>query len=134
MSKLDAIGAKSLEEILASIRKTLSGGGSDAASGQRAAAPMPAQATPELNTPADTEGNDDGLLSANTPRELTADEAGRARRVLAFDTIPAELRGRAAVTYWSGIPLGINDYEVTRDEIVRRIDALIPTLADQPAK
>ena len=26
MSKLDAIGAKSLEEILASIRKTLSGG------------------------------------------------------------------------------------------------------------
>jgi cell pole-organizing protein PopZ len=64
MSKLDAIGAKSLEEILASIRKTLSGGGSDAASGQRAAAPMPAQATPELNTPADTGGNDDGLLSA----------------------------------------------------------------------
>ena len=30
MSKLDAIGAKSLEEILASIRKTLSGDGSDA--------------------------------------------------------------------------------------------------------
>ena len=76
----------------------------------------------------------DGLSPANTPRALTADEAGRARRVLAFDTIPAELRGRAAVTYWSGIPLGINDYEVTRDEIVRRIDALIPTLADQPAK
>jgi hypothetical protein len=76
----------------------------------------------------------DGLSPANTPRALTADEAGRARRVLAFDEIPADLRGRASVTYWSGIPLGINDYEVTRDEIVRRIDALIPTLADQPAK
>ena len=51
MSKLDATGAKSLEEILASIRKTLSGGGSDASSGQRAAAPMPAPATPEPKRP-----------------------------------------------------------------------------------
>ena len=40
----------------------------------------------------------------------------------------------ATVTYWSGIPLGINDYEVTRDEIVRRIDALMPTLGDEPAR
>jgi protein-tyrosine-phosphatase len=76
----------------------------------------------------------DGLSPANTPRELTADEAGRADRVLAFDTIPSDLRGRAVVTYWSGIPLGINDYEGTRDEIVRRIDALIPTLANEPAR
>jgi cell pole-organizing protein PopZ len=64
MSKLDAIGAKSLEEILASIRKTLSGGGSDPSSGQRAAAPMPAPATPEPRAPADRAGDDDGLLSA----------------------------------------------------------------------
>jgi rhodanese-related sulfurtransferase len=76
----------------------------------------------------------DGLTSANSPRELTADEAGRAGRVLAFDTIPADLRGGAVVTYWSGIPLGINDYEATRDEIIRHIDALIPTLADELAK
>ena len=76
----------------------------------------------------------DGLSPANAPRELTAGEAGRARRVLAFDEIPADLRGRASVTYWSGIPLGINDYEVTRDEIVRRIDVLMPTLTDAPAK
>jgi len=32
------------------------------------------------------------------------------------------------VTYWSGVPLGINDYEAARNEIVRRIDDLIPTL------
>ena len=61
----------------------------------------------------------DGLSPANAPRELTADEAGRARRVLAFDTIPPDLRGGAVVTYWSGIPLGINDYVATRDDIVR---------------
>jgi hypothetical protein len=76
----------------------------------------------------------DGLSPANAPRELTAGEAGRARRVLAFDEIPADLRGSATVTYWPGIPLGISDYEVTRDEIVRRIDALMPTLTDAPAK
>jgi uncharacterized protein len=64
MSKLDAIGAKSLEEILASIRKTLSGGGSDPSSGQRAAAPMLAPATLEPRAPADRAGDDDGLLSA----------------------------------------------------------------------
>jgi hypothetical protein len=76
----------------------------------------------------------DGLAPANTPRELTADEAGRARQVLAFDTIPADQRGRAGVTYWSGIPLGINDYEATRDQIVQRIDALLPTLANEATR
>ncbi len=76
----------------------------------------------------------DGLAPANTPRELTADEAVRARRVLAFDTIPADQRGPASVTYWSGIPLGINDYEATRDQIIQRIDALLPTLANEPAR
>jgi hypothetical protein len=70
----------------------------------------------------------DGLEPANSPVELTADEAGRASEVLAFDTIPAERKGTANVTYWSGVPIGINDYEATRDEIVRRVDALIPTL------
>lgn len=76
----------------------------------------------------------DGLEPANAPRELTADDAGRASQVLAFDTIPAEQRGQAKVTYWSGVPIGIDNYETTRDEIVRRIDALIPTLAADKAK
>ena len=41
MSKPDATGAKSLEEILASIRKSLTGAGegSDASNGKRGAAP-----------------------------------------------------------------------------------------------
>jgi protein-tyrosine-phosphatase len=70
----------------------------------------------------------DGLAPANAPLELTAEEAGRAGRVLAFDTIPEERKGSANVTYWSGVPIGIDDYEKTRDEIARRVDALIPTL------
>ena len=76
----------------------------------------------------------DGLQPANAPLELTAEEAGRASRVLAFDTIPAERKGRADITYWSGVPIGIDDYEATRSEIARRVDALIPTLVNEKAK
>lgn len=76
----------------------------------------------------------DGLEPANPPNALTAYEAGHAIRVLAFDTIPAERKGDANVTYWSGVPLGIQDYEAARDEIARRVDELIPTLANERAK
>jgi len=76
----------------------------------------------------------DGLEPANVPNALTAFEAFHASRVLAFDPIPAEQRGDADVTYWPGVPLGIQDYEAARNEIVRRVDALIPTLANEKAK
>jgi len=76
----------------------------------------------------------DGMEPAHTPLELTAEEASRASRVLAFDTVPAERRGRANVAYWSGVPLGIDDYGATRHEIVRRIDAMLPALAKEAAK
>jgi hypothetical protein len=74
----------------------------------------------------------DGLEPANTPDDFRADEATRAFKVLAFDTIPAERRGSVSVTYWPGVPLGVNDYEATRDEIIRRIDDIIPTLSKSP--
>lgn len=76
----------------------------------------------------------DGLEPANAPLELTAEEAGRAERLLAFDTIPAGMKGSADVTYWSGVPIGIDDYEATRDEIARRIDALAATLTAEKSK
>jgi len=76
----------------------------------------------------------DGLEPANAPNALTAFEAFHASRVLAFDPVPAERKGDAEVTYWSGVPLGIPDYEAARDEIMRRIDELIPTLANEKAK
>jgi hypothetical protein len=70
----------------------------------------------------------DGLEPANPPDDLRAEEAARAFKVLAFDAIPAERRGNASVIYWPGVPLGIDDYEATRDEIVRRIDDVIAGL------
>ena len=64
MSKPDATGAKSLEEILASIRKSLtgSGEGSDASSGKRGAAPKA--------EPIDA-ADGDGLLSARLAGALS---------------------------------------------------------------
>jgi len=76
----------------------------------------------------------DGLEPANVPNALTAYEANHASRVLAFDTIPAERRGNANVTYWSAVPLGIQEYEAARDEIARRVDELMPTLANETTK
>lgn len=76
----------------------------------------------------------DGLAPANLPNALTATEASHANRVVAFDPVPAERRGHADVTYWSGVPLGIENYEGARDEIERRVDALINTLANEKAK
>jgi hypothetical protein len=74
----------------------------------------------------------DGLEPANAPDDLRADEATRAFKVLAFDTIPAERQGSASVTYWPGVPLGIDDYQATRDEIGRRVDDIISTLPKSP--
>jgi hypothetical protein len=53
---------------------------------------------------------------------------------MAFDTIPAEQKGAGNVTYWSGVAIGIDDYEKARDEIVRRVDALVAALANDRAE
>ena len=71
----------------------------------------------------------DGLEPSNLPQQLTLDDTAGASLVVAFDPIPAERRGPTEITYWSGIPLGVDDYETTRDQIVKRIDSLMPTLA-----
>jgi hypothetical protein len=71
----------------------------------------------------------DGLAPANSPIGLTPNDANGTIKMLAFDPVPAELLGSASVTYWSGVPPGINDYAAARDEIVRRVDELIPTLS-----
>lgn len=76
----------------------------------------------------------DGLEPANPPLALTAEEAGRANRVLAFDTIPVTQKGSADVTYWSGVPIAIDGYDTTRDEIARRVDALVATLSNEKSR
>jgi protein-tyrosine-phosphatase len=73
--------------------------------------------------------NLDGLAPTDDiPVGLTADEAGRATKVVAFDTVPEERRGTSEVTYWSDVPPATKDYAAARDVIVRHIDTLVPTL------
>jgi protein-tyrosine-phosphatase len=73
--------------------------------------------------------NLDGLAPTDDiPIGLTADEAGRATKVVAFDAVPQERRGTSEVTYWSDVPAATKDYVAARDVIVRHIDTLVPTL------
>lgn len=78
--------------------------------------------------------NLDGLAPTDDiPIGLTADEAGRATKVVAFDTVPEERRGTSEVTYWSDVPPATKDYAAARDVIVRHIDTLVPTLVSTAA-
>ena len=71
----------------------------------------------------------DGLKPLDdVPQGLTAQESDSSVKVLAFDTVPADRRGSAEVTYWSDVPLDRKDYAGTRDAIIRHIDELIPEL------
>jgi len=67
-------------------------------------------------------------LASQTPRPLTPDEAKRAAKVFAFDEVPAEMRGGAEITYWSGVPAASNNYSGAREAIVRRIDEIIASM------
>jgi len=72
----------------------------------------------------------DGLAPTDDmPIGLTADEAGRATVVVAFDAVPEERRGTSEVTYWSDVPPATKDYVAAREAIVVHIESLVPTLA-----
>jgi protein-tyrosine-phosphatase len=77
----------------------------------------------------------DGLAPTDDiPRPLTATEAGRATKVIAFDSVPDEKRGIAEVSYWSDVPPATKDYAAARNVIARHIDDLMPALAALTAR
>ena len=49
--------------------------------------------------------------------------------MIAFDRVPHELSGGAAVTYWSDMPAVTKNYDAGRDAIVRRVEETIDALA-----
>ena len=74
----------------------------------------------------------DGLKPLDdVPLAMTAQDANSSVRVMAFDTVPADRKGAADVTYWSDVPLDRKDCAGTRDAIIRHIDQLIPTLTSK---
>lgn len=77
----------------------------------------------------------DGLTPLDdVPKPLTADEAGAADKVIAFDAVPDGKRGAAEVNYWSDVPPATNNYTAARDAIVHHIDSLVPALAQQEGR
>ena len=79
--------------------------------------------------------NSDGLAPTDeVPRPLTAAEAGRATKIVAFDSVPDDKRGVAEVSYWSDVPPATKDYAAARDVIARHIDDLIPALVALTAR
>lgn len=71
----------------------------------------------------------DGLVPLDdVPQPLVATEAAHALEVVAFDAVPDERRGLAAVNYWSDVPPATRNYDAARDAIVRHIENLVPAL------
>ena len=71
----------------------------------------------------------DGLAPpSDVPLALTSEEAATAAKIFAFDEIPAELKGRAEVTYWSDVPPATKDYAAARNAIVRHLFEVIRSI------
>jgi protein-tyrosine-phosphatase len=72
----------------------------------------------------------DGLTPVDdVPKELKGETASGAAKVIAFDAVPADRQGTAAITYWSDVPLATKDYAAARDAILRHVEDVIDTLA-----
>jgi arsenate reductase len=76
--------------------------------------------------------NDGFDVSAFHPRQFRASDAKQASLVVSFDQDVAKIIG-APVHYsrWDGLPGLLADFPRGRDEITRRVDALIDELAKQ---
>ena len=72
----------------------------------------------------------DGLAPASeVPSGLTPDEANAAAGVFAFDEVPLDRKGSASVTLWSDVPPAMQDYDRSRDAIVRHVEEVVDRLA-----
>ena len=74
----------------------------------------------------------DGLTPLDdVPQQLKSETASAAARVIAFDEVPADRQGTAAITYWSDVPPATKNYAAARDAIVRHVEDVIDMLAKQ---
>jgi len=71
----------------------------------------------------------DGLVPASdAPVSLTSEEASAAAKIFAFDEVPADVKGRAEVTYWSDVPAATKDYVAARSAIVRHLEEVVSAM------
>jgi hypothetical protein len=71
----------------------------------------------------------DGLAPAtDVPVGLTSEQAAAATKIFAFDEVPADLRSRTEVTYWSDVPPAMEDYVSARTAIVRHLEEVVASM------
>jgi protein-tyrosine-phosphatase len=71
----------------------------------------------------------DGLVPASdVPVALTSEEAGAATKIFAFDEVPADVKGRAEVTYWSDVPAATKNYVAARSAIVQHLEEVVSSM------
>lgn len=71
----------------------------------------------------------DGLVAGETgPKLLAQADVAGAARVVAFCPLPADYQKLAPVEQWTDVPPISDDYDRSRDEIVKRINRLLDEL------
>ena len=83
----------------------------------------------ELSSTTITSLREDGLLPTESiPTKLTSGEVESAHRIVSFCPLPEGYTQKARVEYWYDIPPVSEDYERSRDAIVKHLKELINDL------
>ncbi len=83
----------------------------------------------ELSSTTITGLREDGLLPTESiPTKLTSEEVESAHQIFSFCPLPEEYTQKARVEYWYDIPPVSEDYERSRDAIVKHLKELINDL------
>lgn len=71
----------------------------------------------------------DGLhAEESTPKKLSVTDLETAARVITFNRLVSEQAGNLTIDDWSDVPPVSEDYDVARDEIVKRVKSILDEL------
>lgn len=68
----------------------------------------------------------DGLTpSEATPQQLSRADIDSGQQIITFCELPEEYQNKATIEYWERVPPVSENYEIARDEIIRRLHQLM---------
>ena len=71
----------------------------------------------------------DGLLPTEpVPQQLSLNDVESAQGIVSFCELPEEYHEKVTIDHWEGVPPVSENYEMARDEIIRRLHHLINNL------
>lgn len=72
----------------------------------------------------------DGLhAEESTPKKLSVTDLSTAARVVTFNQLASEQPGNLTIDDWSDVPPVSEDYGISRDEIVKRVESVLEELS-----